>query len=432
MSGTGADARRAGTAAATGNDRWAVLEPLDTLVVRDGRLFQAGASSMARTTEPSPATIGGAVGQALRARPGQVHGPLLVRRREQADGGPDRWEPMFPVPTDVVSAPVTEGSGPEAEASVPESKASVPVTDGSVPEAKASASGATRLSVLRPGEPAPRAENPTEPYTDLPADLALLEGDGLPVGGWWDAATLGDYLTGRPATPAPAAAWTPWTTENRVGLARDPVARTAHDGMLYSLPHLRVTDGVGLAAYCQDLPPGCISRAEPGRSAGTVQLGGEGRRAEVHWLPAEALTLPPPPRLDSATPNAAADDTAEDTDGRPRLLVYLATPALFTDGWRPSPQEIGPGLTLVAASVVGPRVITTARPDLVTGAVSNGRLLWAAPAGSVYYLRADDRRAAAELIRTCHGRLLTAGTPFPQIDDELVTAGFGLALIGRW
>ncbi|MCM3926193.1 type III-B CRISPR module-associated protein Cmr3 [Frankia sp. AiPs1] len=172
----------------------------------------------------------------------------------------------------------------------------------------------------------------------------------------------------------------------------------------------------------------------------------------MNWLPAEALTLPPPPRLDPATPNAAADDTAEDTaddtaedtaddtvedtaddaDGRPRLLVYLATPALFADGWRPRPQEIGPGLTLVAASVVGPRVITTARPDLVTGAVSNGRLLWAAPAGSVYYLRADDHQVAAELIRACHGRLLTADTPFPQIDDEVITAGFGLALIGRW
>ncbi|MCM3925951.1 hypothetical protein ND748_30320, partial [Frankia sp. AiPs1] len=250
----------------TGTDRWAVLEPLDTLVVRDGRLFQAGASSMARTTEPSPATIGGAVGQALGGQPGQVHGPLLVRRREQADGAPGRWEPMFPVPSDVVSLPATQASAPETQASAPVSQASAPE--------------AVTLSVLRPGEPA----SPTEPYTDLPAELALIEGDGLPTGGWWDADTLASYLTDRPATPAPAAEWTPWTQENRVGLARDPIARTALDGMLYSLPHLRLTDGVGLAAYCQDLPPGCLSRAEPGRPAGTVRLGGEGRRAEVHWL----------------------------------------------------------------------------------------------------------------------------------------------------
>lgn len=371
-----------------GPDQWAVLEPLDTVTVRDGRAFEAGQRTMARTGEPTPTTVAGALAQALGGDPRQVHGPLVVRRRPASPGDesgpPVRWEPVFPVPTDVVRA------------------------DGQAP------------SLLSPRQRGPEDET----YTDLSDDLWLLDGEGVSARGWWDVATLQLYLTDRaalrdrlraaglasgsgPSGVEPAPLWSP---ERRIGLARN-ADRTAAEGMLYSLEHLRTADGIGFAARCVGPP---VGRTAPE----TVRLGGEGRRAQTHWLADDAISLPDPLHLD-------------DRDGY-RLLIYLATPALFEDGWRPPPARLRAGLTLVAVSTTGPRVISTARPDRATGGVGGSRLLWAAPAGSVYYLHADNRETAEAVVASCHGRLLTADSPFPQIDDKLITAGFGLAMVGRW
>jgi len=44
--------------------RWVVLEPLDTIVVRDGRAFDAGVNTEAQTVPPTPSTVAGAIGAA--------------------------------------------------------------------------------------------------------------------------------------------------------------------------------------------------------------------------------------------------------------------------------------------------------------------------------------------------------------------------------
>jgi CRISPR-associated protein (Cas_Cmr3) len=109
-----------------------------------------------------------------------------------------------------------------------------------------------------------------------------------------------------------------------------------------------------------------------------------------------------------------------------RLLLYLATPAVFSQGWRPDLADTG--ATLVGAAVGGPEVIASARPHRATGRVGNAQLMSAAPAGSVYFLQfpePDAGRAAAEYARRQHGRALV------QTVDVLATAGFGLALAGR-
>ena len=43
-------------------ERWVVLEPLDTVTIRDGRAFDMGQDSVAHLTLPSPATFAGAIG----------------------------------------------------------------------------------------------------------------------------------------------------------------------------------------------------------------------------------------------------------------------------------------------------------------------------------------------------------------------------------
>jgi CRISPR-associated protein Cmr3 len=358
-------------------DRWLVFEPLDTVAVRDGRSFDAGVQSVAKAVVPSPATVAGAVGAAYGAASGagadpakrghavprEVRGPVPV----EWDG--TRWSPWFPQSFDVV---------------------------------RDSATGQVR-----------RLASPDESTLgDIATDLDGIDLDGIRLLGghgeaqpeWWVPSLLRRYLhDGRvdekPGDPAP------WLVEHRVGLARDE-DRTARDGMLYAAEHLRPRGRLGFAALCVGTPSG-----EPAR---TVFLGGEGRRAAVHAPAADAINGFPDP------PGGSPGDFP-----RGRLLLYLATPAVFAAGWRPSEQDLRGG-RLVAAATGPSQVISTARPDRRSGGFGHTRTLWAVPAGSVYYLEFPTDQDAATAAAAWHG------TALPQADETLRTAGFGLALTGRW
>ena len=228
------------------DERWLVLEPLDTVVVRDGRAFDAGVQSVAHTAQPTPSTLAGAVGAAYEARPGagldpaargrdvpdRLLGPVPVVRRDGV------WRPRWPVPSDVVRE------------------------DGQL--------APKRLMVSYPqadsGSDGPDAAH------DLDGQVAaLLTGPGDPAGGWWETAELTDYLAEGNVFGDTVAA--PWEAERRVGLALDE-SGTAAEGMLYSAGHLRPVDGMGFAVCCiggPDMP-----------LLDTVPLGGRGRRAQVH------------------------------------------------------------------------------------------------------------------------------------------------------
>jgi CRISPR-associated protein Cmr3 len=348
-------------------DRWLVLEPFDTVAIRDGRNFDAGLPGIARATAPQPATVAGAVGAAFGAAPGagadpagvgrtvpaQVRGPVVVRERTRTG----RWEALFPAARDIV-----RGEG-----------------------------DAKRLRLKL------RREALGAVSHDL-GGLSLLSGDGEQVDDWWTGSLLGTYLwsEGHDLSPTDP----PWRTERRVGLARD--GRIAIEGMLYSAEHLRPVGRIGFGALCVDAPAGALAE--------TVRLGGEGRRAQVHeCVGAAAPALPGPP--DSFP------------DGR--LLLYLATPAVFVEGWRPSEGDLGGG-RLISAAVAGPHPIAMARPDHRTGGVADKRIIWTVAPGSVYFLVFDSETAARAAGEKWHG------TALPQADDTLRTAGFGLALVGRW
>lgn len=353
--------------------RWLVFEPLDTVAVRDGRAFDAGRNAVARVVLPHPGTLGGAVGAAYGATPGAgAESAARGRVVPAALHGPvvvqrldtGRWRARFPQPRVMVH----------------------------------DADGWHRLAP--PGE---------REWSGVSSDLdgaALLPGPVGETGGWVDAATLGRFLTDRDAL-APAGA-VPWLTERRVGLARTD-ERTARDGMLYAAEHLR--PAVGGRVHSAGFAVGCVD--PPGHApADTVYLGGEGRRAQVHDWSAAGDTGPLPPPVDVS-------------DGR--LLLYLATPALFTGGWRPADADLRGG-RLVAAAVGAPQEIALGRPDRRTGAIGPRRLVWVAPAGSVYFVDFDgDTAAATRAAAAWHGTAFT-----PQTGGMLATAGFGLVLIGRW
>ncbi|WP_396911949.1 type III-B CRISPR module-associated Cmr3 family protein [Mycolicibacterium sp.] len=350
--------------------RWVVLEPLDTVIVRDGRAFDAGAQSQSRTVAPTPTTMAGAIGAAYGAAPGagrssgssrgkdlpsHVQGPFAVHREGAG------WQGQWPIPADIVAV----------------------------------YGGWERLSLVDPGD----AEH------DLSSEVELLLDDGgsdsTPATGWWDEQALTEYLhEGAVSDPIVGE---PWEIERRVGLARED-DRTAKDSMLYSAEHLRFVDGHGLAARCLGGPDHPL--------AAMVNFGGRGKRAQVHQV--QDITVPEPP---------------DSFDGG-RLLLYLATPAIFPGGgWRPDLAR-WPGATLAAAAVGRPQVVTTATPRRTNGSVGDGLLMWAVPAGSVYYLRFPSEAAAADAAEFLR---------FEPLDQHLVdgrnwlsTAGFGLAFTGRW
>lgn len=252
-----------------------------------------------------------------------------------------------------------------------------------------------RVHRLRPAE--------IEGSTDLSDDMAWLEppaavGRVEQLPGLLSAAAMTGYLAGtwprgtRPRGGECVAP--PMRPETRVGLARD--GRTARTGFLYRSVHLRPDDGWALLA-------GCVLKDQDQHASGPVQLGGRGRLVDVE--DAGPLTWPGHPDVFP--------------DGR--LLLYLATPAVWPDGWRP---PLPARTTLVAAATGEPQAVATMTPGL--GWKASRALRWAVPAGSVYLLRFPDEASAGQFARYWHG------CAWEQAEDRLRTAGFGVVLTGVW
>ncbi len=350
---------------------WLAFVPRDTVFVRDGRPFDAATDATAQTVRPSPTTIAGAIGYAFGIDP--------VKLRERPDGreirGPvlarrylDQWEPYFPVPADLV---VT--------------------TDR------------RRVFRLRP--------EPADGKTDLqggprcwlqpPEDAGPVE----PLRGWIPGEVLAEYLTGN--LPAPDGTdladlrhiADPLVPEPRVGLARED--RRARTGYLYQATHLRPDGDWGfLAEYAT---PG---QAPPEPRRRHVPFGGKGRLADLE-------------------PAAMSWPVMGAPDGR--VLVYLATPAVWPGGWElPVPH----GASLIAAATSEPEPAVTVTPG--AGWQASRALRWAVPAGSVYLLEFTVAAVGARWARDWHGVALDRGVSGDRRNDLVRTAGFGVALTGAW
>jgi CRISPR type III-B/RAMP module-associated protein Cmr3 len=355
---------------------WLAFTPRDTVIVRDGRSFDAGADDSAESVRPWPSTVAGAVRTAYGgdrgAEPGTVRGPVLARRFETG------WEPYFPMPADIAAE------------------------DGETPG---------WACLLRP-DPELR-----DVVTDLEGVVGLLSAPNgaavQPLPGWLPGASMSAYLRGE----FPAGGFDPeelggrlddpLVPERRVGLARTR-GRTAMDGFLYQATHLRPRDGWGFLAQCVR-PAGWARRAR-----GPVQLGGRGRLADVSVASGVAW-----PECPEAYPGG-------------RVLVYVATPALWPGGWLPPV----PGARLAGAAVPAPQPVAVASPYI---AARDGRSLletvtlrWAVPAGAVYLLSFDDERSAAGWAHEHHGRALGPALGATDEEDRVRTAGFGVVLTGIW
>lgn len=330
---------------------WVALTPRDTLIVRDGRQFDAGVDVVAETVLPRPATVAGAVFTAYgRQRdPDRLRGPVLGVKGRRG------WSTAFPTPADLTA----EGNR------------------------------------LRSFDDGVRTD-----FDGLAGPGRWLGGEDETGRGWVSGHTLAAYLAGEGLDKS-ATGPAPFVPETRVGLARkDGVART---GLLYQSTHLRMQEGWALLVDC-DLAPDWAATL-----TGPVQLGGRGRLVDV----AEATGVDWP-----AAPSAFPGG---------RVLVYLATPAIWPGGWQ---LPIPASARLAAAAVGEPEPIAAASPG--PDFANSRRLHWAVPAGSVYLLTFDDPHAAQEWAEAAHGRAYPEPSTAETDADRLVTAGFGVVLTGVW
>ncbi|MBN1173564.1 MAG: hypothetical protein JXA67_15445 [Micromonosporaceae bacterium] len=391
--------------------RWLGFLPRDTVMVRDGRSFDAGpadgSGNDAAAVGPWPSTVAGAVTTAFgEAEPDEVRGPVLAQRHSSGS-----WSSYFPVPADVVTV----------ERDARRNGNRIPAL-----RLRPAQLGAASAGAVPAWDVATDLDDGPNLFMMPPAGRDAVE----PVEGLLPGDAMGAYLADAMAEGADlrrAGLWTkpPLVPERRVGLARE--ARTAMEGYLYSVTHLRpADDGWGFLVECVD-----GDHTTGVAPLGAVPLGGKARMADVEVL------------------GGCCWPAAPGTFPGGRVLLYVATPAVWPGGWRP---PLPADAQLVGACVPAPLPVATAsarrarQPRLGGGTRPQGflataRLRWAVPAGAVYLVQfrsttagmgAADRAAAwaAEV----HGRALG-----PSADrdpgtgaDRTRTAGFGVVLTGRW
>lgn len=104
--------------------------------------------------------------------------------------------------------------------------------------------------------------------------------------------------------------------------------------------------------------------------------------------------------------------------------IYLATPAIFKQGWRPETLLDNHGLELLTAALdrpihIGGWDMDEKRPK---------PMLQCVPAGSVYYVKAKDIDAANRIAHAIHGKSISDN--LNQTDYQ--SQGFGIAYVAKY
>ncbi len=337
------------------------LEPLDVLYLRGNKLFADAGAHGEALMPPWPSLAAGAVRSRLWAEGASLETLAdfrltqfgLARHQEGK-----AIESLWPLPADVI---VSDEAG---------------LADATYLRPCPTPTGIASSHAL-PKLPALQTAKPGKPVLGL-----WLNGDGIAA-----------WLAGRPlAAKHFVRSGDLWQTDPRLGIALDPVTRSAADGRIYTTETIAMKDGIGfIAAY--------ESGANPLPNASLVRLGGDGRGAAV-----AAVTSPP----------TAPDWVRIEKEGRFRLM--LTTPGLFGGGWRPD----GVPATLVAASVS--RAETVSGWDLVTNKPKSARRV--APTGSVYWFENFTGDLAALNSLALNG--------LPTADPARHAEGFGKLAIAPW
>lgn len=418
---------------------WLRLEPLDVLMFRDSRPFTGGESHRARSVfPPSPLTFQGAIrsvllGQALSragktfadyrnlcvygdgdemirricaelgtgSKPGRLTftGPFLARVGEGL---------LFPVPRDLIARPEAEGR---------------------------------KLRGRRVSTGEEHGGSVSEPFVPGTKDgqerVCILEGQEgrLPAGTWLSGGDLASYLRGEMVDERARAPI--FHRELRAGIALDPDRRTVAAGMLYVAEYIRLEGDLGF--LCEVKIHGEDGVGEdllsPLRTPGVLQLGGEARACRYQAVAEDPLKV---------VRSVWTADASTASSGQ-LLKLYLATPAIFRNGWLP--DFINPATLEGTVGTCG-----QVRLKLVAGAVGKPLsiggwdlilrrprpLVRAVPPGSVYFfqLLKGSVQAVTELFHgTSTMQGLGGAAPGSEAESlgepqDLARFGFGLTFVG--
>ncbi|MDE3725304.1 type III-B CRISPR module-associated Cmr3 family protein [Nocardiopsis sp. N85] len=365
---------------------WVTVDPHDTVQVRDGRSFDAGAGGVAHSVRPWPSTAAGALAAALGGEPESLRGPFVAHR----DG--TEWSPYFPAPLDLVTEPdaadVWRLCHPQVE-------------DGGV-DREGGEGDDVRI----------RTDLQASGHPDL-VPLSLPEGveEADPLSGLVPGGVLKSYLHGTLVDAGEVVSQDEWgrveepvTAESRIGVGLDPDARTVKGGLLYRTTHLRLEEDWAFAVHLTPRP----GRHRPVEEvAEPVRFGGLTRLADL--APAQVTGWPDPPE--------------DFPDGK--VLLYVATPAVWPTGWVPPLPD---DARLVSAVVGAPLPVATASPVRDYKHFQRTRAMaWAVPPGSIYLLQFLDPDDATTWAHSQHGLALG-----PAARPRWDTAGFGVVLTGVW
>lgn len=182
--------------------------------------------------------------------------------------------------------------------------------------------------------------------------------------------------------------------EPKVGIKIDNTTHTSKEGAFYRAGMFRLKNLSILVDYenLEDIP-----------DRGIMKLGGEGKAASYKKVDDFSLLSTYKPCIKNR-----------------RFKLYLATPAIFRNGWLPNWLDEGlDGIKLkMIAAAVG-RYVTIGGFDMKE---RKPKVMYrAVPAGSVYYFEVPEGVDEQKLINTFHNRRIS------EIEKE---KGFGLAFMG--
>lgn len=183
-------------------------------------------------------------------------------------------------------------------------------------------------------------------------------------------------------------------TEPKVGIGRDDATNAASDSMLYRVGMRRSSDfRIVISA---NLP-----NEDSATEHSLIKLGAEGKFAEVNVEPVR--------RQRPAVPTVAINKGG--------FKLYLSTPAIFKQGWKPDLASKGISAELIAAAI--------GKPVHIGGFDMKKRqpkpMYKAVPAGSVYYYKSSED--PHKIIDRLHDS---------SISDFQMEQGFGIAYIGNY
>ncbi len=381
------------------------LQPFDPLFFRDGKPFTMGDEAVAGSVfPPLPSTIYGALRSAYISHNGGLERFTGGGMREQI-GTPDEpgafavkgfflhrtGESLFPAPLDMCREKIPEDLG-----------------DGE------------KLHMLTPVQ---RDQIPCTLPAGMETELMLYPPPGLQVkdcaGYFISQASMDEYLKGEQATTLGYPLASLVTREPKLGIRRDGETHASEEGSLYRITMHRLgtrnRDGsiseLSILVECQEMD------GFPEKFF--IRLGGDGKTCIAQRLSVTS----------AARNNEGLGDkvkTAIEKSGR--LKIYLATPAIFENGWLPRCAERrgaeialvmdGLELKLLHAAVgkplsVGGWDIHRNRPKYMRRAV---------PAGSVYFFEIVKGEATDAIRLLDHANL----------SDFHPEQGFGLTFVGAF